>query len=577
MVTTSVTKEVTTSVTRPVIPPVIRTIVALAVALGVLAVASVALAQRPPVVAVGSRRFDHDRHAASAGAAGKPVTCGACHDDQRKAEHDRCAGCHAFPSSCSVMQTPGVAGPARVCRTCHTVTRPECMPKDLPPLPAASSFAARFTHAKHLAIGPSIERDCGVCHRAQVAQPSKQKAHALCSGCHNANGARPTMTECAACHATGAAKPGPAAPGAAANDPFRIPGFDHRIHTSASKLTACLSCHDKAVGDLPKPSMLGCQTRCHDGQKAFSATGTHCTLCHKGTAPAPAMKNELGFSHAEHRKRNTKIDDCSACHVLDNDGTLAAPLSRKDHLPCASAGCHQNEYVSRAPKICGVCHDAAAPWAKAAARPGKRRGVEWFEAMNHASHLAPGKAMTCESCHGNKRTGGDAPRDHQACVTCHARGQAPVMTDCKGCHTSTGQSKMEASAWNVAAAFEHTKHATDPRTHRATACTECHTKVAGARDMSTVTPPRMADCDGCHDGKTAFKTTGFGCPRCHGPKPATARMFTAPGGPSGGLSVGPPGGSSVTRGSISRIDGVAPRGAALSASLAAGRRGGDLR
>jgi c(7)-type cytochrome triheme protein len=498
-----------------------RSLVMAMVGLVVIAAASsVALAKGPPVVAPASRRFDHDRHAASAGAAGKPVACAACHADKPRAEHERCVGCHAFPSSCSVMQTPGVAGPARVCRTCHTATRPECLPRDLPPLPATSSFVPRFAHARHLAVGPSIERDCGVCHRAQ-AEPPRQKPHVLCSGCHNANGARPAMTECASCHASGAAKPAPASP---AGDPFRLPAFDHRAHTTASKLTACLSCHDKPVDDLPKPSMLGCQTRCHDGQKAFSATGTHCTTCHKASAPVPALKNDLGFSHTEHAKRNVKITECSTCHALDNDGTLAAPLSRKDHLPCASAGCHQSEYAARAPKICGVCHDAASPWARAVARPGKRRGVEWFEAMNHASHLGPGKTATCETCHGDKRTGGEAPRDHRACATCHARGQAPVMTDCKACHGSTRASKLAASEWNVAATFEHARHATDPRSHRATACTECHTQVAAARDMAQVTAPRMADCDGCHDGKTAFKTTGFGCVRCHGPKPVTASL-----------------------------------------------------
>jgi hypothetical protein len=26
----------------------------------------------------------------------------------------------------------------------------------------------------------------------------------------------------------------------------------------------------------------------------------------------------------------------------------------------------------------------------------------------------------------------------------------------------------------------------------------------------------MQQCDACHDGKTSFKTTGFGCARCHG-------------------------------------------------------------
>jgi c(7)-type cytochrome triheme protein len=499
----------------------VRVVVATALVAASLVAASIAHAAGPPVIGTANRRFDHDRHASSAGAAGKTVPCAGCHDDKQKAEHGRCASCHVFPSSCSVMQTPGVAAPARVCRTCHTPTRPECLPRDMPPLPAAGSFSAKFTHAKHLATGPSIERDCALCHRAQAAAPPAQKPHVLCSGCHNPNGVKPSMAECTSCHGA-RAKPAPPA-----GDPYRLSTFDHRSHANASKLTSCLQCHDKPVGDLPKPSMLGCQTRCHDGKKAFSATGTRCTACHKTPVQAqvPAARRELGFSHAEHRKHNVKIDDCAACHTTDADGVLAAPGTRKDHLPCANQNCHQSDYVARAPKICGVCHDAAVPWARAVSRPGKPVAVEWFQAMNHASHLA-GKPATCESCHGDKRTGAPRPRDHRACSICHAR-QAPVMTDCAACHTGT-RASPPPSAWSVAAAFDHTTHAVDPRTRKPTACTECHKQIASAKDMASVAPPRMADCDGCHDGKSAFKSTGFGCARCHGPKLAAATAASSP-------------------------------------------------
>lgn len=477
----------------------------------VLAVASLALAKGPPVVGLANRRFDHDRHAASARAGGKPAECASCHADSPRAEHARCVGCHQFPSACTTMKTPGPAGPARVCRTCHVSTRPDCLPGDLPPLPAGDSFTAKFTHAKHLSVGASIERDCGLCHRAQ-AEPPAQKPHVLCSGCHNPNGARPAMTECAVCHVAATAKP----PAPRAADPFRIARFDHRAHTAASKLTACLSCHDTPVGDAPRTAMLGCQTRCHDGKQAFAATGTHCTRCHTGAAPAPATRTDAAFSHAEHARRSVAIDDCAACHVLDNDGTLAAPLSRKDHQPCANAGCHQAEYAARAPKICGVCHEIAAPWTRAAARSGKRTRLEWFDAINHATH-ASGRA-TCESCHGDKRTGGEAPRGHRACATCHSHGPAPAMTECKACHRSTQLMTRRPSEWSVAATFDHPRHAIDPRTRTPSACTTCHPQVAVAKDIVSLPPPRMADCDGCHDGKTAFKTTGFGCARCHGPK-----------------------------------------------------------
>jgi c(7)-type cytochrome triheme protein len=293
--------------------------------------------------------------------------------------------------------------------------------------------------------------------------------------------------------------------------------------------------------------MLGCQTRCHDGKKAFSATGTRCTACHKPSAAAPAppaARPDVGFSHAEHRKRNVKLDDCTSCHAVDGDGLLTAPGARKDHLPCANAGCHQSEYATRAPKICGICHDAALPWAKTTSRAHKPITAEWFETINHASHLAPGKA-TCEACHGDKRTGAPAPREHRACSTCHARGILPAMSDCAACHAGNRPAK-QPSPWNVSATFEHTKHALDPRSRKPTACTECHTQIAAAKDLASVTAPRMADCDGCHDGKTTFKTTGFGCVRCHGTKavppsaslsPPSTPGANAPGANAMGASV----------------------------------------
>ena len=505
--------------------------IALGLALAVAVATQVARAAGPPVVATANRRFDHDRHAASAGAAGKPAPCAACHDDKPRPDHARCAGCHQFPSSCTAMQTPGVAGPARLCRTCHTPTRTACLPGDLPALPTRASFSPRFPHARHLGVGAAIEKDCAVCHRAQ-AEPVKQKPHALCSGCHNPNGARPTMADCASCHASG--PPPPRAPGGEL-DPFRLAGFDHRAHTTASKLTACLACHDQPAppGDAPRAAMLGCQTRCHDGQKSFSATGTHCTMCHRAAAgaPASAASPDPGFSHAAHAKRSVRIEDCAACHVLETDGTLAAPLARKDHQPCASAGCHQIDYTVRAPKICGVCHESAAPWLRAAARA-SHAAPEWGEAMNHAAHLA--RAMTCETCHGDKRAGAESPHDHRACIGCHGRPaspQPPVMADCKACHAASRRAGLAASPWSVAATFEHTKHAIDPRSRKPTACGECHAQIAKATDMAAVARPRMADCDGCHDGKIEFKTTGFGCVRCHGPRPETAALAPRRGAP----------------------------------------------
>jgi len=416
------------------------------------------------------------------------------------------------------MKVSGVKSPARVCQVCHTPTRKECLPGDLPPRPTAVSYEAKFTHGKHLALGTSIEKDCAQCHEEQAVASTGKKgpAHQLCSGCHNANGAKPAMRECAGCHqaphASGGGRP---------SDPYRLAGFDHRDHHAASKQASCTGCHDKLAGSgegaLPRPSMQGCLTRCHDGAKAFSATGTRCTMCHKGKEPATPARADLGFSHASHAGHNVKIADCAQCHSIDADGKLPPPLSKKDHLPCSAAGCHQNEFLNRSTKICGICHDAAVPWLRTVSRAKPPPKPEWFESIDHAAHLAKigGGNAACASCHGDKLAREAAPQGHDACAPCHGAGKGPPMNQCGACHVQTPPARAQTSEWSVKATFDHTKHAKDPRSRGTTACTECHQSIKAARDLAGIRAPTMAMCEGCHDGKSSFKTTGFGCAKCH--------------------------------------------------------------
>jgi predicted CXXCH cytochrome family protein len=533
------------------------------VVFGVIGTAAIALAKAPPVIKVDNRKFDHDKHSQVSAAAGKAAACNACHvldaGGIQKAgrEHPRCSQCHTYPKACDVMKTAGPKGAARVCQTCHTPTRAECLPKDLPPRPTAVSFQARFTHGKHLTLGASIEKDCAQCHEPQapaaaVAQVAKGPAHKLCSGCHNANGAKPAMTECQSCHQT------PKAKTVAAADPYRLNGFDHRAHHTTSKQASCTGCHDKLLGAgeaaLPRPSMQGCLTRCHDGGKAFSATGTKCTQCHKGRDPALPLKSEAGFSHAAHAGRNVKIADCAQCHSIENDGKLNAPLAKKDHMPCAASGCHQTEYLNRSTKICGICHDAASPWQKTASRAKPPAKPEWFESMDHASHLA--KLGTgnnaCASCHGDKLAKASAPQGHDACAPCHGTGKGPPMSQCGTCHVQTAPVRATISAWSVKSNFDHPGHAKDPRSGKQTACAECHAQIKAAKDLASIKPPTMAMCEGCHNGKSSFKTTGFQCARCHAKpiaKPAQPSALVdplrSPGlGSTGPLALVPQGGPS---------------------------------
>lgn len=493
-----------------------------------LVIAGVAVAAPP--IPVAQRKFDHDRHANAARVSGKTVDCKTCHRMDASGavlpgkEHKRCEGCHTYPSSCTTLKTPGPKGPARVCEVCHVAKRKECLPSDLPPPPTGESFGERFTHGQHLAFGSGIENGCVQCHEAQApAAPAAGQSHRLCASCHNPQGvaAKQPIASCATCHVAPQPKTGTPA------DPYRLAGFDHKAHHAASNRSAtCTSCHEKLIGAgegaLPRPSMLGCQTKCHDGAKAFSAVGTKCTACHKGTAPAAATRTDMPFVHATHASRNVRIADCATCHAVEPDGRLTPPLANKNHMPCAASGCHQTEFASRTTKICGVCHDAIAPWQHATSRAKPPLKAEWYETIDHAAHLAKlgtGNAA-CASCHGEKLAGAPKPGGHDGCVSCHGKTARPAMNECGACHLQTAPQRATKSEWSVAAQFAkvggHAKHATDRRTQKPAQCLDCHAGVRTAKNLAAIKPATMLECDAaCHNGKTAFKTTGFDCARCH--------------------------------------------------------------
>ncbi len=485
----------------------------------------------PIIKPVSTRKFNHARHIEAAANASesnrKVAACGDCHQLDGKGQQKpgkehaiRCVKCHNRDVlTCSAVKAPGPKSPARRCIVCHEPTAgTNCQPSDMPAQPTTETFEAGFSHGKHIGFGAAIERECGTCHKAQapandVVAP-RGAAHSMCADCHRAGGrSKLEMTNCSGCHQPAKGKSGPSA------DPFRLAKFDHRKHHGDSKQASCTGCHKTVSGaaDLPRPAMANCMT-CHDGAKAFSAVGTRCTSCHRSAGgPVTPNRTDLGFSHAQHATRNVPIAKCSTCHSVKEDGNLTAPLAEKNHAPCSSAGCHVTEFMTKATKICGVCHDASMPWQKATARAIEPAKPEWFEAMNHAAHLAKKGTSNaaCSDCHGDKLGGGKKPQGHAACAECHGKGQGHPMDDCGKCHVQTAPARRPATEWSVAATFEHTKHANDPVSHKTTACLQCHKDIKNAKDLAAVKKPAMSDCDSCHNGKNSFKTTGFECSRCH--------------------------------------------------------------
>lgn len=509
-----------------------------------------------------SRPFDHDGHAAALRqkSGGTEGCAGKCHRVQiegewiheKKKEHTRCfEGCHTFATSCGTL----AAGTGVVCATCHTNLKQRCLPAGfIRPIVTPgrmSSMPARYSHRAHIKPDTRSGKQCQSCH-GELGESSPQSqagsiGHDDCGPCHG-KVASPRMTQCASCHKAGA----PTGSGPRPPDPFSMAGaFSHKRHASQPRVGAagrdCLACHAniaQATDDsvIPLPTMRGCLDGCHDGARAFSAVGATCTRCHTGSAPARPASTSARFSHAEHGKRGVDLVRCSACHALGRDFQVSPPTTGRDHQPCATSGCHADDFMSQGRPVCGVCHESTEPWTRQAARYRQRSDSEFGSDFSHQSHAAArgGKAhgvirrdlvspsggdrsgrednATCRACHGDVFAGGDATRGHEACAPCHGKGTAPEMDRCGGCHrlgAEGGSVPRKASPWSVAARFQHRSHADDPRSRQEARCVECHATVGAARRLGQIVPPTMKSCDGCHDGTHAFKTTGFGCVKCH--------------------------------------------------------------
>jgi hypothetical protein len=354
-------------------------------------------------------------------------------------------------------------------------------------------FHVQFSHAKHV----QMNKDCGGCHGPNGGKA--ESGHVACARCHSA-GTLPDMNFCGGCHKLGPAPPKEEEEASA----FRTT-FSHSRHWQVSK-TNCNSCHANAgTAERPeRPPMKACES-CHDGKQAFDARGTHCGKCHKTDQKLSGVRTELPpFSHAQHHTRGVKIAECTQCHGVGADWRSTMP-GQNEHRPCQNESCHANDYGKIGSRLCLSCHDRNDPFEpNPIKRPTSREKPEWTVAMAHTPHL-PLKNLTCNICHPSILDPIATIVDgHALCGACHKSKAKPSMAVCGSCHQSLATKSV--APWSVAARFRHD-------TNHRSACDGCH------RNGNELTPPKMEGCGSCHDGKQAFKVTGFGCVKCHGAKP----------------------------------------------------------
>jgi c(7)-type cytochrome triheme protein len=470
-----------------------------------------------------------------------PIPCATCHPTRGKAElagrpdHKACFGtCHgAAPARRKGVVEIGER--AKVCAACHA-------PVDLvraskggkgklavayPPYTIDRDFGMQMSHAAHVSAA------CTTCHApAPKARPAAGKrtgpaVHARCVACH-AGAAQPPMTTCATCHvpAFGSAS----GPTLLEQDTVLPLDFDHASHGKRAPQAACTACHAAIAAtdriELPRPKAADCASGdCHDGGAAFSVT-VACTRCHHEQPTGwQVYRSDERFSHDKHVER-IGAAPCTSCHKLAASGDAATI----GHTACDDAQCHASSFMEREPKICGACHVGTEPWLPLTADQRPRDETEHGARMPHDRHPQP-----CATCHvlatGTREL--RPPRGHKACTGkgCHAAGAGavPKLADCDGCHRAglvAARNRLRLDArWSARARFRHAPHQIDPRDGTAVACESCHAGVGDSKEMTDVPTPAKASCAGCHDGSTAFKVTGTGCPKCHGTSDQNGQRF----------------------------------------------------
>jgi c(7)-type cytochrome triheme protein len=231
------------------------------------------------------------------------------------------------------------------------------------PVPAINPDAD-FSNFKH--SNPEHARfPCALCHERTDNSPTpKRSGHMPCAGCHVAQFADNKNAICTICHSnpeTAAVKSFPALKS------FNVV-FDHAKHLPK---TNCATCH--------KPERNGV------AQSIPSSLNAHnsCFACH-----SPGAKSG-----------EENIDSCSVCHQPGKSAKVSEWARTFETTPFSHAS-HRLD--------CATCH---------AVKAGAARGRQVTTALVAAMHFPPRSALSCASCHNNKKAfGGD---DFQDCRRCH--------------------------------------------------------------------------------------------------------------------------------------------------------------
>jgi hypothetical protein len=275
-------------------------------------------------------------------------------------------------------------------------------------------------------------------------------------------------------------------------------------HATAKHQGACNTCHKVPTRDWRKvsqypditdyPGHAACVS-CHRAQFFKGARPPICSVCHTKTSPRDearfAFRNPAALLQFSIEFPHDKHQDVIALKRTQQERPAFAHAFRR-----ANTNLQDDTYNN-----CSICHRQPT----AALKPPAAGWPDGF-----VPQLATFKA---------------SPQSHAACFNCHWKEQAPVATDCNGCHKLTKPYAESEAPTRISLKFLH-EGGGEKKTHIAE-CTTCHiniTKATSLRGLKADVP--ITACTECHNREglrqdvskellAIDKNRTFTCTYCH--------------------------------------------------------------
>lgn len=293
--------------------------------------------------------------------------------------------------------------------------------------------------------------------------------------------------------------------------------FQHA--TAAHKKLSCNSCHKVPTGNsvashgypdvADYPGHAACFS-CHRadffaGNKPAICAGCHVNPGPRGVARLPFPVRSRPTQFLTTFPHNVHQDIIAS--LIRRDGLAVAHYVRASYSPVDDPVPEFNN--------CAICHQTTGGLPKFS-----DRGL--LKKIEPLGPAAPTDFRPTAAFFKNN------PDTHASCFTCHYQAQAPIRTDCAGCHRLAAAHSDSPVITRYSLKFNH-----QDKDHANKDCTVCHVRITQTADLARMkgadVPILSCSTSSCHgknvaeetgkrDATIAAKEPAFQCTYCHTPE-----------------------------------------------------------